>query len=284
MVMQVQALAQTRAPDMPALRVLLVDDEPLARARLRMLLQQLAPGGPACEVAGEAQDAQQALQWLRNHAADVILLDIHMPGLDGVALARQLRQGGPSGTAANGPQVIFITAHPEHALEAFEVEAVDYLPKPVNLQRLRVALARVARLRWLGEGAASAASAAGAEALSPPSSSQVITASHRGVLRRIPIQEALYFKSELKYVTLRTATEQHLLDDSLLDLEQRLGPAFLRVHRNALVAVDAIDALERREHQGLEVWSVRVRPVNEWIDVSRRQVAAVRKVLLDRSL
>lgn len=281
--MQSQALVQSREPDTPALRVLLVDDEPLARARLRMLLQQVALSDPACEVAGEAEEAQQALQWLRNHAADVILLDIRMPGLDGVALARQLRQGGPSGTAAAGPQVIFITAYPEHALEAFEVEAADYLPKPVTLERLRAALRRVARLRWLAQGAASAAQVAGAAALSMTSPPQVIPVSHRGVLRRIPVQEALYFKSELKYVTLRTATEQHLLDDSLLDLEQRLGAGFLRVHRNALVAVDAIDALERREHQGLEAWSVRVKPVNEWIDVSRRQVAAVRRVLAGES-
>lgn len=271
-----QPLMLSRRSDGSLLRLLIVDDEPLARARLRMLLLQLAPTGPVCEVVGEAEEAQQALQWLRAHEADVILLDIRMPGLDGVALARQLRQPGAPGVTWTRPHVIFITAHPEHALEAFEVEAADYLPKPVTLERLRAALARVARLRLMSEGSVSPSLSPGAHA---PSAQPVITVSHRGLLRRVPVREVLYFKSELKYVTLRTATEQHLLEDSLLELEQRLGPAFLRVHRNALVAIEAIDALERRDSEGLEAWSVRVKPVDEWIDVSRRQVAAVRKVL-----
>lgn len=275
-VMQEQLPRQAPEAHGPALRVLLVDDEPLARARLRMLIQQLKLGGLACETVGEAEDAQQALKWLRAHEAQVILLDVRMPGVDGVALARHLRQPAAPGVIATPPLIIFTTAHPEHAVEAFEVEAVDYLSKPVSLDRLRAALTRAARLHGMGVGAAMPGPAAGATVRLPP---QVLTVSHRGLLRRIPLEEVLYFKSELKYVTLRTATEQHLLEDSLLDLEQRLGPGFLRVHRNALVSIAAIDALERRDIEGMEAWSVRVRPVNEWVDVSRRQVATVRKVL-----
>ena len=248
----------------PVLKVVLVDDEPLARARLRFLLQQLSSGPVASQVVGEADDAPMALQRLAETAADLILLDVRMPGPDGVELARQLRR------SALSPDVIFVTAHADHALEAFEVEALDYLPKPVTLARLEAALLRVLRRRLASSPVAPPA---------VPPLQRVLTVSHRGSLKRVAVQDVLYLKSEWKYVTLRTATEQHLLDDSLLELEQRLGAGFLRVHRNALVAVSAIDALQRREGQGLEAWSVRVRLVDEWIDVSRRQVAAVRKVL-----
>jgi len=238
-----------------ALKLLIVDDEPLARARLRMLLQELAVDDMVLEVVAEAIDGPSALHRLKETAVDVILLDVHMPGLDGVALSRDLRQ------RADPPVVIFVSAHAEHALEAFEVEAADYLHKPVTRSRLQEALERARRR------------------LRTPAAPAVLTVSHRGGLRRIPVQEILYLKSEWKYVTLRTASEQHVLDDSLLDLEQRLGPGFLRVHRNALVAVSAVEALERRTGGDAEAWSVRIKPVGEWIDVSRRQLPAVRGVL-----
>lgn len=256
-----------------ALRVLVVDDEMLARARLRTLLAECA--SPAATVAGEAAHAAQALEWLAANRCDVVLLDIHMPGLDGVELARRLR------TQDDAPAIVFVTAHAEHALQAFELDAVDYLTKPVRRDRLQAALQRVAgRVR-----PPAAAPAAGGDA-----DVGVLLVNDLGRRIRVPVAEVLYLKAELKYVTLRTATHTHVLDDSLTDLEQRLGPRFLRVHRNALVARGAMQALERRLVPGdgadevAEGWAVRVAPVDEWLAVSRRQVAAVKDAIAEGGL
>lgn len=247
------------------LTVLIVDDEELARLRLRSLLADCTD--PPAEVVGEAPHAPAAVQWLRDHRADVALLDVHMPGADGMALAMTLRDIAP------GMAVIFVTAHAEHALQAFELEAVDYLTKPVRRERLQAALARAAR-RLPADGVA-----AGSEAQSGD-----LLVHDRGRLLRVPVAEALYFKAELKYVTLRTAAHSYVLDESLSELEQRLGPAFVRVHRNALVARRAMRALERRpdEEEGPEGWAVRVSPTDEWLSVSRRQVPAVKEALTGR--
>jgi two-component system, LytTR family, response regulator AlgR len=186
--------------------------------------------------------------------------------------------------------VVFVTAHAEHAVTAFDVDAVDYLTKPVRRDRLQAALARVAQ-RLLQSAPPSAAPHGASE---PPAAAlepePVIVVSDRGRIVRVPVSQALYFKAELKYVTLRTAERSHVLDDSLSDLEQRVGPKFIRVHRNALVAKHAVRALERRvvagegaaegDEDGTGVtWAVRVAPLDEWLAVSRRQVAAVREAL-----
>jgi len=252
--------------DADLLRVLIVDDEPLARQRLAMLVRELASLGdaPSAQVVGELAHAQAALTWLAQNEADVLLLDIQMPGMDGMALAATLR------SHALAPAVVFVTAHAEHALQAFEIEAADYLTKPVRRDRLQAALARAARR----VGAAAAARA----------DVPVVVVSERGRLVRVPLPEVLYLKAELKYVTLRTARQTYLLDDSLSEIEQRLGERFLRIHRNAIVAKAAVRALERRpvdgdEDDGAETWAVRVAPVDEWLAVSRRQVQAVREAL-----
>lgn len=249
------------------LRVLIVDDEPLARARLRSLVEDCPQ--PQARVLGEAGQATEALAWLAAHACDLLLLDIHMPGRDGLQLAAELAR------LPSPPAVVFVTAHAEHALQAFELEAVDYLTKPVRRERLQAALQRVAQRR-------------SAAATAPPLAvvdEDVIVVSDRGRILRVPVAEALYFKAELKYVTLRTAEHSYVLDESLSDFEQRLGDRFLRVHRNALVARRAMRALERRviaggEEDGGEGWAVRVAPVDEWLTVSRRQVSAVRDAML----
>ena len=244
-----------------ALQLLIVDDEPLARLRLRALVE--ASDAPRAQVAGEAGNAGQALDWLAANRCDALLLDIHMPGRDGMALAAELAR------LPEPPAVVFVTAHSEHALQAFELEALDYLTKPVRRERLQAALQRVAARR---------VPAAAAE-------TPVIVVSERGRMLRIPVAEVLYLKAELKYVTLRTAQASHVLDESLAELEARLGPSFLRVHRNALVARGSVRALERRliageaDDDGGETWAVRVGPVDEWLAVSRRQVAAVREAL-----
>ena len=262
-----------------ALRVLLVDDEALARMRMRTLIAGCTE--PGASVVGEVANAAQALEWLQardagDRACDLVLLDIQMPGRDGTQLAEELR------ALAQPPAVVFVTAHAGHALKAFDLEAVDYLTKPVRRERLQLALQRVAgRL-------APVAAAAGAASLADP----VLVVSERGRVVRVPLAEVLYLKAELKYVTLRTPAHTHVLDDALSDLEQRLGPRFLRVHRNALVARSAISALERRtltdkgserddpeEGPASECWAVQVAPVGEWLAVSRRQASAVREAL-----
>lgn len=259
----------------PRLRILIVDDEPLARMRLRSLLADCA--APAAEVVGEAGSGAEALHTLETLAAvgrspDALLLDIRMPGLDGLGLAARLRQQPAP------PQVVFVTAHADHALQAFEIAAVDYLTKPVRRERLQEALARVAQRLGLVVPVAPKPAAAAAEV-------PVLVVSDRGRLLRIPIAEVVYLKAEMKYVTLRTTRHAYVLDDALADLEQRLGSAAVRIHRNAVVAKAAVRALERRvlpgaeAEEGGESWAVRVAPTDEWLAVSRRQVAAVKEAL-----
>ncbi len=249
------------------LRVLVVDDEELARMRLRSLLEECP--SPRVVVAGEAANATQALVWLATHECDLLLLDIRMPGPDGLQLAAELGRREPA------PAVVFVTAHAEHALSAFDLHAVDYLTKPVRRERLQAALERASQ-RLVQQRAAAPPQAA----VSAP----VIVVTELGRVVRVPVQEVLYLKAELKYVTLRTAERSYVLDDALSELEQRLGDRFLRVHRNALVARHAMRALERRVLPGSddsEAWAVRVSPVDEWLVVSRRQAAAVREAMLE---
>lgn len=255
------------------LRVLLVDDEELARLRLRGLVHDCIE--PAARVVGEAANAAQALAWLETQVCDVLLLDVQMPGRDGTQLAADLR------LRPDAPAIVFVTAHAEHALRAFDLDAVDYLTKPVRRERLHAALQRVAQRLALSRATAAATGPA-AESEEAP----VIVVADRGRVLRVPLADVLYFKAELKYVTLRTAVHTYVLDEALSDLEQRLGERFLRVHRNALVARHAVRALERRavagegEEEGGEGWAVCVAPVGEWLAVSRRQVVAVREALV----
>jgi two-component system response regulator AlgR len=248
------------------MKLLLVDDEALARLRLRSLVEGLASATPPlhAEVLGEASDTASALALLQNVVVDAVLLDIRMPGDGGLQLAARLRQ------MQQPPAVIFVTAHTEHALKAFELEATDYLTKPVRRERLQAALLRVEQRLQAGRPQPGAA---------PPEPVLVVT--DRGRTLRIPLGEVLYLKAELKYVTLRTADHSHVIDEALSDLEGRLHALdgdFLRVHRNALVARRAIRELGLHGDDG-EGWAVRVAPLDEWLAVSRRQVAAVRAAL-----
>jgi two-component system response regulator AlgR len=249
---------------MSGLRVLLVDDEELARLRLRGLVADCPE--PRAQVVGEAANAAQARVWLATQQCDVLLLDIQMPGRDGTQLAAELRD------QLQPPAVVFVTAHPQHALQAFDLDADDYLTKPVKRERLQAALQRVAQR------------VARLAAQAVPQEAPVIVVSDRGRIVRVPVADVLYLKAELKYVTLRSPTHTFILDDTLAELEERLGPRFLRVHRNALVARHTVRALERRaiagEREEEGGWAVCVAPVDEWLAVSRRQVAAVREALI----
>ena len=239
--MSAAANAAASAAATAALRVLIVDDEPLARLRLRTLLAQM-PELPT-EVVGEAGDAQQAIDLLRVQRADVVLLDIRMPGRDGLQLAEALHR------LPQPPAVVFVTAHGSHALRAFELDAVDYLTKPVRRDRLQAALQRVVQRRG---GPSQPAALDEAPAL-------VVSDRHRTL--RIPLEELLYLRAEMKYVTAHTATRSHVIDESLTELEERLGSGFIRIHRNALVARRAVRELQRRGDEGAdEGWAVRVAP------------------------
>lgn len=248
------------------LHILIVDDEPLARARLRTLLGDCTHTdlSPAIARVTEAGHAGEALELLQHTAVDVVLLDIHMPGMDGVQLAKALRSMGPQ-----APAIVFVTAHAEHAVTAFELDVADYLTKPVRLARLQQALQKAAR--------------AASPAPAPPvadSSGESLLIHDRGRTERVPVSEVLYLKAELKYVTVRTARRSYILDASLSELEARHAPLFMRVHRNALVARRAIRALEKHfDPEEGEGWAVRLEGITELLMVSRRQVAAVREAI-----
>lgn len=239
------------------LKVLIVDDEALARSRLRTLLGDCV--APTARVAAEAADAVQAVSALQRDSFDAVLLDIGMPGLDGMALARVIA------TLPQPPAVVFVTAHLHHAVQAFELEAVDYLTKPVRLERLQQALQKVERLVQSGR------------ALQPDVPGEMLIIQDRGRTERVPLAEVLYLKAELKYITVRTASRSYILDGSLNELEERHGAQFMRIHRNALIARRAVRALEKHfDPEEGEGWAVRLNGIDELLVVSRRQLSAVR--------
>ncbi len=243
------------------LKALIVDDEPLARSRMRTLLKQCPT--PPVRIDGEAANAAEALALLAHQSFDVALLDIHMPGTDGLELARRLA------SMPGAPAVVFVTAHAAHAVQAFDLEAVDYVTKPVRLSRLMLALQKVER-RMLASAALQPEAAAAA----------FLTIQDRGRTERVPLADVVYLKAELKYITLRTADRSLILDGSLSEIEERHGAHFLRIHRNALVARPLVRALEKHfdDEEG-EGWAVRLQGLDTALAVSRRQLAAVRELL-----
>lgn len=243
------------------LRVLVVDDEPLARLRLRTLLGDCI--APAVSVEAEAANAVQAMDALRRQSFDVVLLDIHMPGVDGLVLAQQLR------SLPLAPAIVFVTAHAEHAVQAFELEAVDYLTKPVRLERLQLALQKVERFTHVSRGLQA-----------DFASQETLLIQERNRTERLPLHQVVYFKAELKYITVRTASRTFILDGSLNELEEKYGQSYVRVHRNALVARRAIRALEKHfDPEEGDGWAVRLHGVDELLAVSRRQLAMVRELI-----
>jgi two-component system, LytTR family, response regulator AlgR len=251
-----------------ALNVLIVDDEPLARQRLRTLLSDCTQ--TPVIVGGEASNTAEALDLLEQVQFDAVLLDIHMPGGDGLALARRLKELPYFQT--NPPAIVFITAHAEHAVEAFELTATDYLTKPVRLERLQNSLQKIEQFRQ------------SIRRLEPENdtkkTTEILVIQERGITERIPLREVLYLKAELKYISVRTALKTHILEGSLNELEVRYPNNFLRVHRNALVATHAMRALEKHlDPDEGECWAVRLVGIDELLMVSRRQLSAVKDVI-----
>ena len=245
------------------LHVLIVDDEAPARRRLRELLTDCGSVLPLALV-GEASNGREALDMLRAVNADLVLTDIHMPEMDGLEFARHVLK------LPQPPVVIFTTAHDEHAVQAFELSAIDYLMKPVRVQRLLAALEKVPRLKPL--------SAARLDQL-PASTRRFLSVTERSRVVLVPIEEIVYLKAELKYITIRTAEREYLLEESLTKLEDEFGSRLVRVHRNCLVARDFIRGFERRVGgDGDAHWEVLLKGVPEMLPVSRRQQAIVREI------
>ncbi|MDD5028136.1 MAG: LytTR family DNA-binding domain-containing protein [Rhodoferax sp.] len=242
------------------LRVLIVDDEALARARLRSLLSDCT--APAALVVAEAATAVDAMRCATHQTLDLVLADIHMPGADGLTLAQTLR------TLPVPPALVFVTAYAEHAVQAFELDAVDYLTKPVRLERLQTTLQKVERLAQAGKGE------------EPDLIDDFLIIQERAGSQRVALVDVLYLKAELKYITVRTAAHSYVLEGSLSDLEQRYAQRFIRIHRNTLVARHAVRALQRQhDPQEGDGWAVQLDQVSEPLFVSRRQLAAVRALV-----
>ena len=263
-------------------RIFIVDDEAPARRRLTTLLADIAADCPHVLV-GEADDPQRALDGIAATQADLVLLDVQMPGMSGIELAAHLAVSGP-----NPPAVIFVTAYDEYAVKAFEVHALDYLLKPVRATRLAEAILRADAMRTLATppNPTRPAMTAGQSALQ--ARRQHFSVQERGRLLLVPIAEVLYLKAELKYVTLRTKDREYLIEASLQSLEDELSVSFVRVHRNALVARHAILGLERGsqgidgEHEsdkGVDAWQVILRGIDDRVPVSRRQSALVKSLV-----
>ena len=237
------------------LNILIIDDEVPARDRLRRLVEAIS----GCEVAGEAASAAQAMERIRELKPHVLLLDISMPGMDGMSLARVLQEGGAS------PAVIFCTAYQDQALEAFEQEAVDYLVKPVRVERLEKALEKARR--YLGDQ-------------KDPADEHFLRATLGGKVVLTPIHRVICLLAEDKYTTVIHEKGSTVIEDSLTELEHRFAEMFFRIHRNALVSRKHIRGLERTHVGNTQVLlsGTDIKP-----DVSRRNVSSLRKLLSELS-
>lgn len=238
-------------------KILVVDDEYLARARLIALLSELEVG----VIIGEAENGVEALELIEQHQPDIVLMDIRMPRMDGLEAAQQLDEH------EHGPAVIFTTAYGDHALEAFEAQALDYLLKPIKKERLEAAITRAQKMTQ------SILSSFQHETLNQPSAREYISAHHQGEITRIPVEEILVLHADQKYTEVITSEETYLIDTPLKKLEEEFHDQFLRIHRNTLVAKMAIDAFEKAHDQA----EIRMRGLQKTFPVSRRLQSRVRK-------
>jgi len=251
------------------LKVLVVDDEPPARARLAQVLADCARQIALTQV-GEADGGIAALEAVARLQPDVVLLDIAMPDMSGIEVARHLAQ------SQTPPAIIFVTAFDEHALKAFEVQAIDYLLKPVRADRLLAALQRARRILPHEERFDALARSLGA-------TRSQLSVSERGRLVLVPVDDIIYLRAELKYVTIRTLAREYLTEESLTALENEFGERFVRIHRNCLVARRFIAGFQRvkarsdAEGESPEGhWEILLRDLDERLPISRRQWPTVK--------
>jgi two-component system response regulator AlgR len=248
------------------IKVMIVDDEAPARHRLRALLADIAAELPN-EVVGEVENGAEALRRLVMVPAEVVLVDIRMPVMDGIELAQHVTR------LEHPPAIVFTTAYDQYAVNAFELNAVDYLLKPVRSGRLLAALQKARRA---------------APGLPPqmvrellPEGRQHLSCNERGRILLVPVSDILYLRAELKYVTARTLEREFLLEESLTQLEQEFPRRFIRVHRNCLVARTAVSGFERDQAAGEGHWLVLLKGLAEKLPVSRRQWSAVKAALAE---
>jgi two-component system response regulator AlgR len=245
------------------LAVFVVDDEPPARNRLKDLLADCAEQVPLILV-GEAGNGVEALDKLSEVHADVVLVDIRMPQMDGIELAQHLNK------LHKPPVIVFTTAYDSYAVKAFEQRAIDYLLKPIRLGRLFEALTR-----------ARSAVPVRSEVLQEltPEPRKNLSIHERGKIILIPIERVLYLRAELKYITVRTVENEYLIEESLIALEKEFATRFARIHRNCLVAKEEIEGFEKvAESDNSEAhWAVRLKGLAELLPISRRQQSIVRE-------
>jgi two-component system response regulator AlgR len=249
-----------------SLRVFIADDEDPARERLRELLGDIAAEVPT-SVVGEARHGLEALELVPASGAQVLLADIHMPGMGGLELARHLAG------LEQPPAVVFVTAHDRHAVEAFELNAIDYLLKPVRAERLAAALKKaVAAAAPAREQLARAAQAA----------REYLSVVERNRIQLVPVRDIVFLRAEQKYVTVRTAAREHLIEEPLVALEREFAGRLVRNHRNSLVARAAIRGFERNPGDEESQWLVVLEGIAERLPVSRRQWPVVRELVADK--
>jgi two-component system response regulator AlgR len=239
------------------MRIMIVDDEQLARDRLSRMIG----GFDDHEVVGEAANGVEAVKVAASMQPEVVLMDIRMPGMDGLEAARHIVE------AEEPPAIIFCTAYEEHAVEAFDLQAVGYLLKPVRKENLEASLGKAQRVN-------KAQLAALAED-QPPRRTHISARTRKGI-ELIPVDDVRYFQADQKYVTVRHGEGEIIVDETLKELEEEFGERFIRVHRNALVAARFIVGLARQSDGH---YQIELKDVEEAVDISRRHVAAVRKVV-----
>ncbi len=238
------------------MKVLIVDDEALARERLTRMVKEL----PEMNVIGEAGNGIEALQQVEVLQPDVLLLDIRMPQMDGLEVARHLA------ALPQPPAVIFTTAFSEHALEAFDSHAVGYLLKPIRADKLANALHNARRI-----------TRAQLQEVEPdPEQRSQICIRQRGALELVPVSEIRYFQADSKYVTVKTAAHEYLIEESLKSLEVEFADSFVRIHRNALVARAFIRAVEK-DKEGRSLLSLQ--DIEDRLEISRRHLADIKALL-----
>ena len=253
------------------MKVLIVDDEKLARDRLRRLLEKQ---GDDYTVVGEAGDGRGAIECVTRLSPDVLLLDIRMPGMDGLEAARHIMK------LDKPPAILFCTAYGEHALEAFQTHAVGYLLKPVNAEQLATALESATRLNRAQLQTISHISPAAPVAVDEPAprkhARQHISAKTRHGLELVPIQDVRCFVADHKYVTVYHTRGELLIDDTLKELEDEFGERFVRVHRNALISLPHVEGMERAAHGH---YCIRLQGTTTKPVISRRHVTELRRQL-----
>lgn len=245
------------------LRIAVTDDEAPARSRLKDLLEDVAEMLPL-ELLVEAENGRRLLDLIVKQPVDVVLMDIRMPEMDGLETAQHLHK------LDEPPHVIFTTAYDDYAISAFELHAIDYLVKPIRLRRLHDALARTRSITRVSLDVLNEVA---------PDARTHLSAQERGKVFLVPVPDIRYLRAELKYVTIRTADREILLEESLSRLEQEFTERFVRIHRNCLVAKEYIEAFEKEAIDGSDArWVVRVRDVDETLAVSRRQQHIIRQL------